>query len=261
MRAGLFWLNDRQWARIKPRLPTGLKGPERDDDRRIISGIIHMLQSVRDGVIARVNTALTLLSTIASTDGPKQGDGAQSLKRWPSPAKMRSRCRSTRLRSKLTGAPPAEKGGAKSGNRPLARRPHDKNSCAERSSLSAGRLAPDSRAGCGYRCGAGCSGARAAHERAPRRQRVRRRQPSRRNRASRRQAGHPQQIQPCCDPSLQQTRLQRPKCHRALFLQAQGLPADSDPIRQAGSKFHGCCSSCRSCCILAKLSLDPNTIG
>jgi transposase len=41
----LFWLNDRQWARIEPHLPTGLTGPDRDDDRRIISGIIHMLQS------------------------------------------------------------------------------------------------------------------------------------------------------------------------------------------------------------------------
>ncbi|MDO9564212.1 MAG: IS5 family transposase [Bradyrhizobium sp.] len=45
MRGGLFWLNDKQWARIEPHLPTGLTGPDRDDDRRIISGIIHMLQS------------------------------------------------------------------------------------------------------------------------------------------------------------------------------------------------------------------------
>ena len=41
----LFLLSDRQWARIEPHLPTGLPGPARDDDRRIISGIIHMLQS------------------------------------------------------------------------------------------------------------------------------------------------------------------------------------------------------------------------
>ena len=45
MRKGLFWLNDRQWARIAPHLPTNLTGPARDDDRRIISGIVHMLQS------------------------------------------------------------------------------------------------------------------------------------------------------------------------------------------------------------------------
>ena len=44
MRKGLFWLNDKQWAQIKPHLPTNQTGPEREDDRRIISGIIHMLQ-------------------------------------------------------------------------------------------------------------------------------------------------------------------------------------------------------------------------
>src|SRR5215813_743929 len=44
MRKGLFWLNDKQWARIQPHLPTNQTGPARDDDRRIISAIIHMLQ-------------------------------------------------------------------------------------------------------------------------------------------------------------------------------------------------------------------------
>jgi hypothetical protein len=45
MRKGLFWPSDKQWARIAPHLPTNLTGPERDDDRRIISGIVHMFQS------------------------------------------------------------------------------------------------------------------------------------------------------------------------------------------------------------------------
>jgi len=44
MRKGLFWFNDGQWARISALLPTNLTGPERDDDRRVISGIVHMLQ-------------------------------------------------------------------------------------------------------------------------------------------------------------------------------------------------------------------------
>jgi hypothetical protein len=43
MRAGLFWLNDKQRAWIAPHLPTNMTGSERDDDRRIISGVIHML--------------------------------------------------------------------------------------------------------------------------------------------------------------------------------------------------------------------------
>ena len=44
MRKGLFWLSDGQWARIEPHLPTDLPGPDSKDDRRIISGIVHMLQ-------------------------------------------------------------------------------------------------------------------------------------------------------------------------------------------------------------------------
>ena len=42
MRKGLFWLNNKQWTQIRPHLPTNQTGPARDDDRRIISGIIHM---------------------------------------------------------------------------------------------------------------------------------------------------------------------------------------------------------------------------
>ena len=45
MRKRLFWLSERQWVSIEPHLPTGLPGPARDDDRRIISGIIHVLKS------------------------------------------------------------------------------------------------------------------------------------------------------------------------------------------------------------------------
>jgi transposase len=107
MRAGLFWLNDRQWARIVPHLPTGLKGPARDDERRIIGGIIHMLQSGARGRLSAVNTAYT---TVYNCFNRWAKRGAQSLKRWPSLAKMPSCCRSVRLRSRLTGVPPAEKG-------------------------------------------------------------------------------------------------------------------------------------------------------
>src|SRR4051794_29773617 len=39
MRRNLFWLSDEQWARIEPHLPTDVRGVERVDDRRVISGI------------------------------------------------------------------------------------------------------------------------------------------------------------------------------------------------------------------------------
>nr|WP_283843281.1 hypothetical protein [Bradyrhizobium hereditatis] len=44
MRKGLFRLDDQQWAQLQPHLPTNQTGPARDDDRRIISGAIHILQ-------------------------------------------------------------------------------------------------------------------------------------------------------------------------------------------------------------------------
>ena len=45
MRKNLFWLSDEQWARIEPHLPTDVRGVERQDDRRVISGIVHVLKS------------------------------------------------------------------------------------------------------------------------------------------------------------------------------------------------------------------------
>src|SRR3989440_12713426 len=42
MRKNLFWL---QWKRIEPHLPTDVRGVQRVDDRRVISGIVHVLKS------------------------------------------------------------------------------------------------------------------------------------------------------------------------------------------------------------------------
>src|SRR5215471_19017469 len=39
-----FWLSDEQFARLKPHLPTNTRGKPRVDDRRVISGIIHVLK-------------------------------------------------------------------------------------------------------------------------------------------------------------------------------------------------------------------------
>src|SRR5712691_6048783 len=45
MRRNLFWLNDEQWRQIEPHLPTDVCGKDRVDDRRVISGILHVLKS------------------------------------------------------------------------------------------------------------------------------------------------------------------------------------------------------------------------
>jgi transposase len=45
MRRNLFWLSEEQWRRIEPYLPTDVRGKERVDDRRVISGILHVIKS------------------------------------------------------------------------------------------------------------------------------------------------------------------------------------------------------------------------
>ncbi len=45
MRSNLFWLGDEQWLRIRPLLPTDVRGKDRVDDRRVISGIVHVIKS------------------------------------------------------------------------------------------------------------------------------------------------------------------------------------------------------------------------
>jgi transposase len=45
MARDLYWLSDAEWAAIQPHLPTGRRGARRVDDRRVISGILHMLKT------------------------------------------------------------------------------------------------------------------------------------------------------------------------------------------------------------------------
>jgi transposase len=40
-----FWLTEEQFARIEPHLPRDTRGKPRVDDRRVISGIVHVLKS------------------------------------------------------------------------------------------------------------------------------------------------------------------------------------------------------------------------
>jgi transposase len=42
--SGPFWLSDDAWAAVEPHLPQNQPGERRVDDRRAISGIIHMLK-------------------------------------------------------------------------------------------------------------------------------------------------------------------------------------------------------------------------
>lgn len=43
--SALFWLSDEAWAAIEPHLPKNQPGARRVDDRRVISGILHVLKT------------------------------------------------------------------------------------------------------------------------------------------------------------------------------------------------------------------------
>ncbi len=43
--ADLFWFSDEQWAVVGPFMPTNQPGARRVDDRRVVSGIVHVLKS------------------------------------------------------------------------------------------------------------------------------------------------------------------------------------------------------------------------
>ena len=43
--SGHFWLSEEPFAKMAPFLPTGTRGKARVDDRRVIGGIVHVLES------------------------------------------------------------------------------------------------------------------------------------------------------------------------------------------------------------------------
>ena len=43
--SNLFWLSDEAWVAIEPHLPQNQPGARRVDDRRVISGILHVLKT------------------------------------------------------------------------------------------------------------------------------------------------------------------------------------------------------------------------
>ena len=145
MNRNCFWLTERQFARLKPLLPTDTRGKPRVDDRRVISGIVHVLKSggrwidapdvygprktlynrfvrwAAKGVWADIFHAL------ASAGGPPE----QVL--IDSSAVKAHRCAS------------GGKGGTQSGDRPLARGSHNQDPRADRQSVPSDSLHADGR--------------------------------------------------------------------------------------------------------------------
>lgn len=68
MRSNLSWPSDEQWRQIEPHLPTDVRGRDRMDDRRVISGTLHVLKSGCQSIANR-SSGRARRSTISSSAG------------------------------------------------------------------------------------------------------------------------------------------------------------------------------------------------
>ena len=131
MRKQLYWLSDEEWRRIEPLLPRGRRGAHRVDDRRVISGIMHMLRSGarwRDcppeyGPYTTIYNRFNRWS--------RQGIWLDMFKALTGSSSCSARSRSIAPTSRRTARQVAEKGGLRGSDRALARRPHDRDPCAD----------------------------------------------------------------------------------------------------------------------------------
>ena len=126
--AGAFWLDEAQWAVIEPLLPTNQPGAARQDDRRIISGIIHVLKvgcrwqdcpaiyGPATTIYNRFNrwAARGIWRKLFAALVAAEADGVQMID-------------STTAKAHRSAA--GGKGGRPPGDRPLSRRANDKNPC------------------------------------------------------------------------------------------------------------------------------------
>ena len=132
MASALFWLSDGEWAKIEPLMPRGRRGAHRVDDRRVISGIVHMLRS---GARWRdCPPAYGPYTTIYNRFNrwSRQGIWFEMFEALTGSTGSSERFRSTARQSRPTARQPVEKGGVRRSHRPLARRTHDKDPRADR---------------------------------------------------------------------------------------------------------------------------------
>jgi transposase len=126
-RGMLFWLSDEAWAAIEPHLPYGKPGKPRVDDRRVISGILHVLKvgcRWRD-VPAAYGPAKP--STTAIIAGRSTASGSASSRRWRQSVPCRRSFPSTAPTSRRIAQPKAQKGGVDPGDWHVTWRKNEQN--------------------------------------------------------------------------------------------------------------------------------------
>ncbi len=174
----LFWLSDTQWAAIEPHLPKNQPGARRVDDRRVISGIIHVLKTgcrwcdcpPEYGPSTTIYNRFNRWSRRRFWTGLVEalaGAGA-SPKAHPSIPPI----------SRRIAPPTAAKGGKSAGYRPLTRWPNQQAPCPDRCAWKAVCFHDDARQCLGHESCSGVAVATAWCSLSPGRQGLRRQCPA-----------------------------------------------------------------------------------
>src|SRR3954470_15902571 len=84
--SNLFWLSQEQFKKIQPLLPDDVRGVPRVDDRRVLSGIIHVIKRGLpwSDCPAEYGPAKTIYNAMRG-GGRKACSPASSLRWWPRP--------------------------------------------------------------------------------------------------------------------------------------------------------------------------------
>src|SRR5512134_2331145 len=167
-----FWLSDGQWARLAPLLPNKPRGVPRVDDRRVISGIIHVLKS--GGRWADAPSSYGPRKTLYDrfVRWAAKGVWSDLFEMLATAVGRRPTSCSTARRSRRTAVRAAVKGGAEPGHRPLARRADDEDPRPDRRRRPAAGLSADRRSGGGLPSSRTIARAGAARRRRACRQRL-----------------------------------------------------------------------------------------
>ena len=141
----MYWLSDEAWAAIEPHLPYGRPGAPRVDDRRVISGILHVLKSGcrwRD-CPADYGPRTTIYNRY--NRWARQGIWRRLFERLAATGGIPDELAIDSTHIKAHRSASGAKGGSGAGGRPVARRAHKQDPRAGRCLWPAGGLCADAR--------------------------------------------------------------------------------------------------------------------
>jgi transposase len=230
--AHLFWLSDKAWEAIEPHLPRGLPGKPRVDDRRVISGILHVLKTGcrwRD-VPAAYGPPTTIYNRFTrwSYRGIWQRMFERLAAAGPVPEELcldSTHVKAHRSAQNTKGGPGRKRAGSRAAGRP-ARSMH-----WPMRHKPTGRVCPDTRKHPGHSYGYSASGGTFPSQEADCRQGLRCHEPTSLAQALAHQSGDPLPGHTHLSLPARSKSIQAAQRHRADVGKAQELAPYRDPIR------------------------------